>query len=442
MPGSDESGVRGEAVPQRVWGATALQAVGRVWGSACTFATLALLARMLPTDAFGRYTFWLAVFALLDAVTDLGTGAACLRRAAQRPEDLAGILRAGRRARLRTGSGAVAFVLLLAVAYGEPGVHWLVLAGLYELTHSLELSATVFKSRIRWSVPVAVRAVASALRLGAVAALVGLGAREASVLVLGTAAASAVANVVLHLASRPHLPRAAPAREERGLVREALPLGAASICQILYFYVDNVFVRALSGEAELGVYNGGVRLLSFLILGAQHASAAALPWLAVRHASGRLGDAAGRLALPLVLGAAVLVGALLPWRAALLELLYGGRFGAGADAFGWLLLAVLAIHVAAPFLTAVVAAGAGGEVLRIAAAGLLVNLVLNALLVPALGGEGAAIATLATEVTIVVGALVALRRAGALPPLDRVIWLPAAVPLGGIVWFLSARLAA
>jgi O-antigen/teichoic acid export membrane protein len=399
-----------------VWRATALQAIGRVWGSACTFATLALLARALSAEGFGRYTFWLAVFSLLDAVTDFGTGAVAVRRAAADPSSTAGVLAAGRRARLRTGTGAMGFVLLLALLYGDPGPHWLVLAALYELTHTLELSATVFKTRIRWGVPVTIRAIAAALRLGAVAALVGLGVREASLLVLGTAAASAGANVCLHLASRKHLPRSPrPVVPAQGLVREAFPLGVASICQILYFYVDNAFVRAISGEAELGVYNGGVRLLSFLILGAQHASSSALPWLARRRGDGDLGAAAARLGQPLFAAAALGAGLLWPWRAALLELLYGEGFAGGAAAFGWLLLSVVVIHAGAPLLTAVVASGRGGEVLRVAAAGLLVNVAGNSVLVPAMGAEGAAIATLATEGVVVLGALTALQRAGARP---------------------------
>jgi O-antigen/teichoic acid export membrane protein len=63
-------------------------------------------------------------------------------------------------------------------------------------------------------------------------------------------------------------------------------------------------------------------------------------------------------------------------------------------------------------MTALVATGRTGSVLRVAAAGLVVNLVGNALLVPRLGIDGAAIATLATEGGVVLGALVALSRAG------------------------------
>jgi hypothetical protein len=49
------------------------------------------------------------------------------------------------------------------------------------------------------------------------------------------------------------------------------------LCQQAYFYADNLFVRALRGEAELGAYNVGVRILSVLIMVALYASQASLP---------------------------------------------------------------------------------------------------------------------------------------------------------------------
>ena len=70
--------------------------------------------------------------------------------------------------------------------------------------------------------------------------------------------------------------------------------------------------------------------------------------------------------------------------------------------------AALAVHVGAPLLTAVVAAGRSGTVLAIAAAGLAVNLAGNGLLVADHGMVGAAVSTLVTEGLVAVLAFVAL----------------------------------
>ena len=80
-----EPASRDASVPRRVWSGTALLVLGRVWGSGCTFAALWLLARRLAPDDFGRYTFYLAVFALLDSLTDLGTGHIAVQRTANDP---------------------------------------------------------------------------------------------------------------------------------------------------------------------------------------------------------------------------------------------------------------------------------------------------------------------------------------------------------------------
>jgi O-antigen/teichoic acid export membrane protein len=61
-------------VPRRVWSGTALSIAGRLWGAVCTMALLALLSRHLAQAEFGRLTFYLALFALLDALVDFGTG--------------------------------------------------------------------------------------------------------------------------------------------------------------------------------------------------------------------------------------------------------------------------------------------------------------------------------------------------------------------------------
>jgi len=65
-----------------------------VVGSACTFFTLWLLAHHLSAEAFGRYTFYLAVFMLLDTLADFGTGQIAVQRTAH---DEAAIPRCWRR---------------------------------------------------------------------------------------------------------------------------------------------------------------------------------------------------------------------------------------------------------------------------------------------------------------------------------------------------------
>lgn len=426
------------AVPRSVWSGTGLSIAGRLWGSLCTMALLALLARHLAEAEFGRFTFYLALFALLDALVDFGTGSVAIQRSARDGWALAGVLKAGRRIRFALALLGLALVAGLALGFREPGAGFIVLAALYPLTHVYELSSVVFKNRLKLTVPVAVRAFGATARLLAAVLLWFAGVERAAPYLAATAAASAVANLLLHRAARPHLPQSMGVMPERGLFAAAWPLGVAGLCQQAYFHIDNLFVRGFAGLEELGVYNAGVRVLSVLILSAQFAPSVGLPWLARRAHAGDLGKAAASLGQPLFALGGLLAGLLYPRRAELLALGFGEPFRAGAPAFGWLLLAVAVIHAGAPLLTAAVAAGRSQDVLVIAAGGLAVNLLGNALLVPTYAAEGAAVATLATELAVAFGAVLALARAGAHP-----LGAHPALWLGGPLAFgLGAGLAA
>ncbi len=409
MPPSLESA----AVPRRVWRGTSFLVLGRIFGSACTFAQLWLLARHLEPAEFGRYTFYLAVFVFLDAFVDFGTGQVAVQRTAADESRIPEVLAAARRLRFVAGILGVLLVGGGAIVLDEPAAGWILLASLYPVTHVAELSTVVLRNRIAWGVPVAVRAIATASSLAFVLVLRALGDREPAHYLCAVALGSTLGNALLYVACRRHL----PSREARdvpwaSVLAAAAPLGFASLCQQAYFYADNLFVRALRGEEELGAYNVGVRVLSMAIMVALYASQAAMPWLTREHAAGRLGEAAARLGQPLFALAGFAAGAAAPFSGHFLAL-FGAHATVAAQSLAWLFGAVAVIHAGAVLTTALVAAGRGRSMLWIAAAGLALNLATNAVLVPTLGIEGAGIATLATEILVAVLAGVALARAGA-----------------------------
>ena len=401
-----------DQVPARVWRATAWQVLGRLFGSATTFVALALLARELPGSEFGRLTFYLAVFAWLDALSDFGTGAVAVQRTADDAWAVAPVLRSARRQRLALATLGFFATAVLCFVFDEPDASWILIAALYPLTHALELSATVFKNRIDWRIPTLVRGLASLLRLLAVLGTYWLGVVRAAPYLFAMALGSAAANFTLHRAALPHLPKPSiPVRAPSGLFAQALPLGLAMVCQQAYFSIDNLFVRSWLGEEPLGHYNAAMRVLSLLIMGAIYAGAAALPWMTRRVAGGGVGAAAARLAQPMMLAAALLCGAIAEFAAPLLELLFGAPFRAAAPGLVWLLGAVVAVHGGAVLLTALVALDRGRAVMGIAGGALAVNVVLNALWVRGYGLEGAAAATFWTEVFVASAAATTLARA-------------------------------
>ncbi|MDG1490463.1 MAG: oligosaccharide flippase family protein [Planctomycetota bacterium] len=396
-------------VPRRVWGAASWLIGGRLVSSSCTLLTLLALTGHLSDADFGRLTFWLAVFLVLDGVVDFGAGQISLQRAAADPAEAAPNLRTARRARVLSASAVVLTVAGVAATFEAGDGVYLALAALYHFSHVLELSTLGWKSRIAWRSPVLVRAGAAMASLLFVLVLRETGEDRPMPFLLAIAAGSTLGNVALHLAGRRGLPSVRGVRPAPigGFLAASIPMGAAAVFQQLYFHVDNVFVRALEGDEAVGHYNVAVRIMSLAIMGGVFASSAALPWLARAHAEGRGLAAALRLAgASTALGLVVALG-LVPLRETLLGL-FGEGFLAASHSLLWLLAAAFAVHVGAPLMTAVVAAGRSQTLLAIASAGLAVNLLGNALLVPSRGMDGAAIATFMTEAVVAALALLAL----------------------------------
>ena len=396
-----------------MWGATLLSALARQWGALCTFLSLALLARALSREDFGRFTFYLSVFGFLDVLVDCGTSSAAVQLGARDARVFAGALAAGRRVRLVAALGA-ALALALAAGIGhERDLAWVCLAALAPLSRAPEMSAVVFQRDIEWGTPLLLRGLGALARLTAIALLsrrAGLG--FGPFLVVHTWSL-ALGNLALHFVARPRLPPRAPPLA--GLFARAWPLAALGLVQQAYFWADNGFVRALAGEAELGRYNAAVRVFQLLVFFAAFTTTSALPWLARRSAEGALGDAVTRLAQPLFALGCALAGALVPWCGVLLSRAFGAGFDGAAASLRWLLAALVLVYPGAVFLTALIAAGAMRAALGVALLALLVNLAGNALCVPHFGAEGAAMMTLLTEGTVTFAALFALRARGAWP---------------------------
>lgn len=408
MTAARESDSGAGIVPRRVWASAGWLVAGRLYGSACTVALLWVAAQALDGPSFGRLTFWLAAFLVLDSAVDLGIGQIAVQRTAADPGDVGATVATARRVRLATGIAGAAVVAAYVFAAGEPDAVWIALASLYPITHALEVSTLGWRNAIRWRGPVMIRATAVSLSLLFVLGARALGLAGAGPFLFAIALGSTIGNVLLHWFGARHLPPGPHAAAPLGpFLQAALPMGLAGLAQQLYFHVDNVFLRVMRGVVEVGHYNVAVRVLSLGIAGAVLASSAALPWLTRAHAAGHVRAAALRLVVPLGGVGLALAAALWPLRATLLGL-FGEEFRAAEGALGWLAGGLVAVHFGAPLLTAVVATGRLARVASIAVGALALNVALNAWLVPGRGMDGAAAATCATELFVALAALASL----------------------------------
>ncbi|MCA9002698.1 MAG: oligosaccharide flippase family protein, partial [Planctomycetes bacterium] len=345
------------SIARRLAGGTGWLILGRLLSSVCTLLILGQLAHHLPLAEFGRITFYLAVMMVVASLSDLGTGQVVIQQSAGRPEDLAGLLHTGRRVRLAMAFASWVLWTVWVGASGEPDAVWLIVAGLYPLTFALELSTIPARNAIRLHSPVLIRSAVSVVNLISVSVLIQVGVPEVGPIFLAMAVGFALGNGAMHWIHRSSLPAAV----SRGVALKpfliaTVPLGIGALCQQLYFWIDNVFIRVGLGEEALGLYNLPVRLFSFAILVAVLAPGAALPWLSREHGEGRLQGALARLAPPLLILGALLAGGL--GRASHWALsLFGEEFVEARSALLYLLAALVFVHAGALLSTALIATG-------------------------------------------------------------------------------------
>ncbi len=438
MPPSPPEMPPKNSIAARLMGSTGWLVLGRLITSACTLLILLQLAHHLPLAGFGRITFYLAVMMVVTCISDLGTGQIVVQQSSQNEGSLASLLRTARQ--VRTAMAFLSWCIWSAWVYGsgEPDALWLSIAGLYPLSFGLELSTVPVRNAIRLKAPVLIRTGVNVLNLLLVSLLVQNSVTRTGPIFFVMAVGFSLGNMVLHLFHRNSLPPKAKQGVPLGpFLKATVPLGLGALCQQLYFWIDNVFIRQLLGEESLGLYNLPVRLFSFAILVAVLAPGAALPWLSREHAGGRLAVSIARLAVPLLSLGALIAGFLASASGSLLTL-FGESFPAAQSTFQYLLMALVFVHAGALLTTAIIATGHTRDLLAITVAALLANIVGNWIAIPAMGIDGAAVATSLTEGAVVLFALIALGRHGVHPIKHLPLWLWPLLPALGLAgWFIA-----
>lgn len=225
----------------------------------------------------------------------------------------------------------------------------------------------------------------------------------------------------------------------RATARRAAPLVLSSLLGLLVFNLDLILLRFTRGSETAGYYAAAYAMVSLLLnLGVTFYSSV-LPGLsrvrdervAFQGLYAQASSLAVTLALPVVVGGVLL-------RDSLTDLVFGQGYAPAAAPLGPLLVAAgLTVSRLVP-LAAVVALGRRKEALWINGTGAVVNVVLNASLIPRWGMMGAAMATVSTDVVRLAVALALSRRAGLTHGHLRRVWrqLVAVSVMGLVTWFL------
>jgi len=417
----------GSPMSGRDYGLVAYRAASDLLSRIAMLVLTVVAARRLSPAAFGVLTLGSTLGWLGAVASDAGMQMHLGRSVARQPHAMWPLLRRWLKARAAT-SGLVLGLLiagLLALDVSAPHQQALLLLTCgYLVTGLVELVHYALRGVARTDVE---STISASQRLVTLVLGVGVLSWRADVVLLSAAMLVApVAALVWSLAAARRIGAsdlrvAVAATDEtarsvwREFGRDVVPIGLGIVLSALYFRIDTFLIGLWHDTVAVGLYGAVFRIVDALRLFPAAALAVALPVLC-RATSLRTVAA---MAVPLTLAAGLAGAALAVVAAWLVPALYGPAFAAAVPAFRILLVAFPLMCLNYALTQQLIGWNGQRTFAALSAVALVVNVGVNAWLIPSLAIVGAAWATLATEVVLTAGCAVALaagRRGSGLDP--------------------------
>lgn len=207
-------------------------------------------------------------------------------------------------------------------------------------------------------------------------------------------------------------------RQYKRILSMSYPYALLGLLMTLYNRVDGIMIERLypgNGAEEAGIYAASYRLLDALnMLGFAFASIL-FPLFArtIKQGGNVVPIMQQSYRLLLFISISVAVGGY--WfKEPIMLLLYPASTPYWATLFSWLMVSFIGVSTMYVYGSLLTAKGSLRKLNILAATGVLVNIVLNAWLIPIYGAQGAAIATVATQLAVAVGHILLARQIFAL----------------------------
>jgi len=427
----------------------------RFIGRALSLAVQALLARLLGPEAFGRYAVGWNLLRLVESLGPLGVDKAVIRLTAGPSRGRGAVLSTAILASLASGGllGLALWLLspfLSNQVFHDPGLgvvlRWfapgfglaaglIVAAAATRATQSMQYSALGLDLAL------------PAINLVLVSVLYALGVGLVGYVLAALVSYLVALGLMVAFLYRlyPELRREASVsmQELRRLVGIAWPIWLASLATALINRIDRVILPVFRPVADVGVYQAAAQFSALFPIILSVFTLAYTPILAAGFKQGaaqqlntlyRVSTKWGiYLSLP-----AFVVLFLAP--GPLLAAVYGSSFAAGERVLQVLMIGQLINVCTGSSNMTLVMTGLEGWLARISWVALLVSLVLNMALIPALGTIGAAVAASTGQAVLNGGALLRVRSALGLWPYDRTLakGLLSAIIAGGVLAVILA----
>ncbi len=370
------------------------------------FSVLALMARYTTKDDFGQFMFVVALCSMVLLPSDLGTSNYLMREIASAPQKALALCRVVLRIRLPAICLLVLAVnLFIYIEQNDLFVLTLLISLFLAQKELYATFAALFVGLRRIIYTVIVFGGAQAALLIAVVVLAGLGAG-----IFEFAAVHALSGLCLvvlsYVLTRRHIGELRCASVDvpwREVLRASLPLFGLTALALLQLRVDTLMLGYLGTYTMVASYETAARLfegsqflvrpLTLILFPICSALVAAKRFNELSAVSGRL--ALGAIVLGIVVAATVIAGA-----ESILTLMYGERYSGGESTLRALFLGVPALYLSVAMSFICVSLHLERTALLAFAISIVLNVVLNAYLIPAHGAQGAAYATLVSLVIL------------------------------------------
>jgi O-antigen/teichoic acid export membrane protein len=213
--------------------------------------------------------------------------------------------------------------------------------------------------------------------------------------------------------------------------RIALPIGVIQIIGNIYLWIDSILVSVICSKSELGLYSLGFNVLVVVLSLPVFLMQALIPSL-VNSTPKQTEQLLNRAAYVLFcVGAPIAVAGFVLRREAVLAL-GGPKFLAAAGPFAILFLTVPVSFLQTIFAYASVALERYRPMVPLALSALVLNVVINAFLIPRYGPSGAAVALLISECVSLIATYVVFRRITGIRTDWAKLWRPTVASLAAV----------
>ncbi|WP_059173413.1 flippase [Bacillus sp. FJAT-27445] len=368
------------------------------------FAYGIYLARELSIEDFGRYALAVTVFSILNLIIDCGMSVFTVREVSKRPELAKSLYNQTLKIRLFL---AVFIIVLEALTYfiffrGMEKYWYILLYSMCLIPSAFSLtSASIFNSFQKMGNVARITSLVSIIEVGVGIFLLKKGYGISIVIMI-----SFLSLVIQALYLRIKVTKFFPEDEVKEpkkwyfLLRSSLPLMSLFVINILYFKVDILMISFYKDESAVGLYNAVYKIINALIIIPQVLSNSFFPY--ITSLINKNPDEYKRavitcLRIVVLIVLPVSVGILFESQK-IVYLLFGEKFAPATNTLVLLGVGMVFLSINTIIGTILLSRNSNSIMIKISIISLILNVLLNASLIPKLAIEGAAIATLTTEI--------------------------------------------